>query len=510
MNLIRSFTMKFAIQILFALVVVASLAGCSTSYMTNRRRDAADIVTIGVGVGFGAKTRVGPLQVGLLGEYDVVALRGGAAGFSPWLTGCADEQFIVAGKETFAPAPFGYPPSKAGYNVFDARGKSFKAVNYELPFWSTLAEDVSTPYYYTQIDLVAGLLLSARVGVNPGELVDFVLGWTTIDIFNDDIHVEGDYTYTVANRQAKIIDLNEACSGTLSITNTLGGYPVTSIGCSAFNRCKNLSGVMIPDGVTSVDHHAFRGCSKLTNVTIPASFTSIEADFACCSRLNSITVDELNPVCSSSADGVVFNKEKTQLILYPSGKAGEYAIPSSVTQIGSGAFNGSVGVTVVTIPDSVTNIGYKAFAYCSNLANIAIPSKLSGLGWSTFEGCTNLTSITIPGGIAKIEDYTFQGCSALSNVTLRNGVTSLGRAAFAGCSSLTEITIPASVTEISACTFTECPSLTRVLFKGNAPSGASDTSIFGDGSSNVTVYYLPGAKGWAKEFGGRPTAVWKK
>ncbi len=37
-----------------------------------------------------------------------------------------------------------------------------------------------------EIDCVIGLGLSVRLGICPLELVDFVIGWTTIDMFQDD------------------------------------------------------------------------------------------------------------------------------------------------------------------------------------------------------------------------------------------------------------------------------------------------------------------------------------
>ncbi len=63
---------------------------------------------------------------------------------------------------------------------------------------------------------------------------------------------EGDYTYTVANNQATITDFNSAYAGPLSITNTLGGFPVTTIGDYAFWDCTSLTSVTIPDSVATV------------------------------------------------------------------------------------------------------------------------------------------------------------------------------------------------------------------------------------------------------------------
>lgn len=42
--------------------------------------------------------------------------------------------------------------------------------------------------YYTQCEVAVGTFFpSIRLGFNPGELLDFILGWTTIDIFRDDL-----------------------------------------------------------------------------------------------------------------------------------------------------------------------------------------------------------------------------------------------------------------------------------------------------------------------------------
>lgn len=187
MKVTKKLNVKRVVQSLLTLAFVASLTGCSTSYTTNRCRDAADIVTIGIGRGVGAKARIGSLEAGLLSEEGMVALRGGAAGGNR--DGKTEDiQLLLFGFEGFGQETIGYPTPEPEYNVFDERGKSFKAGSYNvIPFWSTLAEGVRAPYYYTQIELVAALLGSVRVGVNPGELVDFVLGWTTIDIYNDDV-----------------------------------------------------------------------------------------------------------------------------------------------------------------------------------------------------------------------------------------------------------------------------------------------------------------------------------
>ncbi len=74
---------------------------------------------------------------------------------------------------------------------------------------------------------------------------------------------------------------------------------------------------------------------------------------------------------------------------------GTYSIPSTVTCIGDGAFEGCSGLNgSVQIPSSVTYIGKNAFAGCSGLkGSITIPSSVSYIGDYAFYGCTGLISL---------------------------------------------------------------------------------------------------------------------
>ena len=282
---------------------------------------------------------------------------------------------------------------------------------------------------------------------------------------------------------------------------------VTRIGEFAFDGCHSLTRVTIPNSVTNIGGEAFRNCTRLTPMAISASVKSIGRNpFTGCDRLASLTVDAANPAYASSAAGVLFDKQKTCLISYSACKDGSYVIPDSVTSIGACAFVRCTNLTNVTIPNSVTSIGDCAFYDCSRLANVTIPSRVTSIGQCVFVGCRGLTNVTIPNSVVSIGYAAFFGCAGLTNVTIPNSVTSIGVQAFWGCSGLTTVTIPASVTTIEGEAFNSCTNLTSAYFEGNAPS--SDSSVFA-GAKNAAVYYLPGTKGWGKEFGGRPTALWE-
>ncbi len=264
-----------------------------------------------------------------------------------------------------------------------------------------------------------------------------------------------------------------------SLTSVTIPDSVTSIGDYAFCDCNSLTSVTIPDGVTSIGEGAFCECSSLTLVTISDSVTSIgEGAFCECSSLVSINVAEDNKYYSSQ-DGVLFNKDKTELICCPGGNTGAYTIPSSVTSIGDYAFCDCSSLTSVTIPDGVTSIGEDAFEYCSSLTSVTIPDSVTSIGDWAFEYCSSLTSVTIGNSVTSIGEYAFYNCSSLTSVTIPDGVTSIGNGAFRYCSSLTSVTIPDSVTSIGVWAFGDCSSLTSInVTAGNNCYSSQDGVLF--------------------------------
>jgi hypothetical protein len=182
--------MKKQTHILAILCVATFLSGCATPYMVDRGRDAADIFTATVGSGAEIKARFGPMQVALGGTHADRGLRGGVvADFARGLHGdehfaVSDGAFLVWGAETFDPlaVPRVHERDK-NYGAFGLLCFAF------LPNAGPQENDIipARLHYYSQIEVVIGVVKTLRLGFNPGELLDFILGWTTIDIFGDDI-----------------------------------------------------------------------------------------------------------------------------------------------------------------------------------------------------------------------------------------------------------------------------------------------------------------------------------
>jgi hypothetical protein len=207
----------------------------------------------------------------------------------------------------------------------------------------------------------------------------------------------GGQTYSLECNSSSYLNENETKRGNdsfTSMTDTVIGDCVTTIGSWAFYGCSSLTSVTIPNSVTTIGSYAFSECRVLKRV-------------------------------NSNTDGL-FN------------------IPSGVTTIGSNAFNNCRSLSSVTLTNSLTTIDINAFTHCDNLKSIDIPNSVTIIGNGAFSYCSGLTSIDIPNSVTTIGNNAFSFCSGLTSVTIGSGVTSIGDLAFVGCYGLTSITINAT------------------------------------------------------------------
>jgi len=186
---------------------------------------------------------------------------------------------------------------------------------------------------------------------------------------------------------------------------------VTAIGDRTFSDCTKLASIDLPDSLTAIGEYAFAGCS-VQSITIPAKVETIsDAAFYYCRSLTAFTVDANNEQYVS-VGGVLFNRDKTILKVYPAGKTDTaYAIPDTVTTVEAYAFSGCTSLQSISLPNGLTTIGEYAFSSCTSLTSVAFPQTLSTLGESAFQYCIGLKTISFGGSAPET------GSNAFSNVT---------------------------------------------------------------------------------------------
>ena len=258
-----------------------------------------------------------------------------------------------------------------------------------------------------------------------------------------------------------------AFSGCISLMNVTISDGVKIIGDYAFSGCTSLTEIKIPVTVSDIGDGAFSGCTNMENIAIPSSVINIGKNVF--SGI-AIIVSEDNPNYSS-IDGVLFSKDKTKLIEYPTMKKDEtYIVPDGVKIIGTDAFSGCKSLTEIKIPVTVSDIEEGAFSGCTNLGNIRIPNSVINIGMHAFEKCKSLINLTLPEGLTSIRAYTFFECENLDNIKIPDSVRVIEMGAFQNCFNLDTVTLPESLTEIEIEAFTACKSLNNITIPSTVES----------------------------------------
>ena len=269
---------------------------------------------------------------------------------------------------------------------------------------------------------------------------NLIASWTKL--VNDyHLDIEKDYSdtwnvynsntslYYILNHNPELSEIN-----TIVIPNTItkignyafaaAGYEV--IGSGIFNLKSKITKIVIPESVTKIGIMAFQYLSKIkeieilgsdvdisynsfndlnklekvtlgintinsindyfsssketiNNIILTDSVMNIEPDaFGSLYQLKNIKVDS-NNTNFKSVNGILYNKDMTKIICYPSGKSNTtFIIPNTVTSIEDFAFASSLSLNSVTIPSSVHYVGYGAFGYSENLNSVIFETKK---GW---------------------------------------------------------------------------------------------------------------------------------
>ena len=148
------------------------------------------------------------------------------------------------------------------------------------------------------------------------------------------------YSYMIKDATATIISHEEQLDEKhIEVPQKLGGYTVTALGPRSFYQHKALRSITLPDTLETVEGASFYRCYSLEKLHLPDSISKIECNPVFrCSALSEITVSPNNSFYTTN-DGVLYNKEKTQMIAYPEGKTQRiYTVPRSVKKLNIDSF----------------------------------------------------------------------------------------------------------------------------------------------------------------------------
>ena len=219
-----------------------------------------------------------------------------------------------------------------------------------------------------------------------------------------------DYSYEILNDGTLRLYQYEGTDTNIVVPDTIDGRKVTVLGNSTFQYCtqaSDIESVTLPDSLTTIEKNTFYNCEKLKSVTIPPNVSSIGlaafVEGLSESSLTEIKVDPENPYFSEK-DGVVFSKDGTKLIVFPSGRSGDYQIP-----------------------DGTVSVGDYAFYYCVNVSSITVPGSVRSLGEGAFGNCSSLTKAVLNEGLEEIGEYAFQSSSGIRDIIIPASVKSVGK-----------------------------------------------------------------------------------
>lgn len=261
----------------------------------------------------------------------------------------------------------------------------------------------------------------------------------------------------------------------VEIPSEIDGYTITEIDEGCFRNDEEIEEILLPDTIKTIGAYAFANMKKLKYLDIPDSVETIfsyafhfsdsverisigkglkkmsNGAFVYMHGLKTLTVDPDNPYFSSS-DNVLYNKDKTELILYPLAKSdSSYRMPDSVTKIRQWAFCDVALLKNLTLSENLTTIEKEAFYICDGPEELLLPESLTSLEPYSLSNCqisrivlpktmksvcshafyqATPTSVTLPEGLERIENYAFANLLGAASFTMPKSLQYIGDYAF--------------------------------------------------------------------------------
>ena len=286
-----------------------------------------------------------------------------------------------------------------------------------------------------------------------------------------------DYTYTVWNNEVTIVGY-KGDMDSLVIPQYIDEKKVSVIGDRAFENCKFLNELILPEGIKSIGRRAFRNCKSLEKLILPEGLEYIGSECIAGTGISKIEIPSSVTKCEGplgrESDGALGGALNLEEVVFAEGMKRipgyicynhknnstlkKVVIPDSVTEIGRYAFYDCGGITEINFKEKIREINDYAFENCTGLERITFngDKKLietaSGIKMysvyirtSAFENCTKLKNVQLK-NVEYIEDRVFRNCKSLEKLILPEGLEYIGYECIAG-TGVSKIEIPSSVTK---------------------------------------------------------------
>ncbi len=257
---------------------------------------------------------------------------------------------------------------------------------------------------------------------------------------------------------------------------------------TAFNGCKDLSEVILEEGVTTIHEGAFENCVSLKTIDFPDSLLEIRADAFENSGLTQVSLNKVRYV-----QNYVF-KNCTALSALDLGE---------VRELGDSVFEGCTALESVSLPSSLERVGGSVFADCSSLSEVALPENGILLNYNTLYRTKCIADKSNwSNGLIVIDGYVFGVTEALAGartLSVPEGVLGIAGGAFLPTgggsgytTSLETINLPQSLKCVGDGAFQNCSKLVSV-------SGAENIAAMGaDVLAGTAIYENKNGEAWYK------------
>lgn len=198
--------------------------------------------------------------------------------------------------------------------------------------------------------------------------------------------------------------------------------PVEIVAAGAFQGCKHIENIVIPEGYELIGNMAFDGCDSLKGLTLPASMTVITNLFFPKSQGLVLKVREGSYAQSYAEEmrmDYEFYGEPVPPVVLETATAEEFSYEVRVDRVILWTYSGNK--KAIILPEMIEGYpvhqiaGY-AFIQQYQLEQVVIPEGYTGMGFAVFQACVNLKEVTLPESLVEMYEGIFNGAP---NVVLK-------------------------------------------------------------------------------------------